>query len=308
MPIPSKSVIYETLNNTRHLPAPTQLSLFSKNDSDTDNEYWYYSDLHNLFGEGCFPTTCGIKNYTWTKIIMPYEQKLNTTYTPATPDFFDGHIIEFSHSYNLDGHSFKNANDLRISRYGCWCLSRDNPYMIFARTYFLSPIIRSDMNFSDMQILSYQFARPHLRHRLTQYERQLAGIINKHNGDFRQINHSMARTLFYGYSTADIKSHYHIPERTGDPIANYMGAASLNAKAAALHDAITIFNNAPRQNINVLSEILYHELTRQRIIMIHDLDTRPELDIFCTPVSQVENQMKHTERNFIYTYQNKRIR
>ena len=307
MPIPSKAVIFETLNQTRHVP-DIQPTLFDPIDHEHNNEYWHYSDLHNLMGEGCFPTVNGMENHTGHSLTMPYDNKIKITHVPATPDFYHDHVVKFSHSYNLDGHQYKKAIDLKLSRYACWCLSRQNPYMIFARTYFMSPIIRSDMNFSDMQNLSYQFARVHLRQKLSGLENQLAGIINKTGGSFSQFNRSITRTFFYGYSANDLKDIFHIKNKSNDPIANYMGAASLNGKIHALGNAIYAFNHAPRQNINVISEILNDELTAQRVKMIRDLNIRPELDIFPIHISNVQSHLNCSERNFAHAYKGQKIR
>lgn len=315
MALPKKSVIFETLNAKRHrIDEDTQFSLFPELRAETPtihSEYWYYSDLHNLFGEHYFPIAPNMNAHTWENMVMPIPQK-NARATPQLVrtdlPFYDGHIATIRHEYTLDSNAYKYAKDLRLSRYACWCMSRTKPTMIFSRTYFISPIINPHMKFDDMKNLSYQFARVHLREQLTGYEKIIAGILKKYNADYRQFNHAMTRAFFYNYTANDLKEIHRIQIKPNDPLANYMGAATLNARINAIHNAVEHFKRATKPNLATFEQILYHELINARVREIHDASIRPEQDIFPTPISQVQSQLMRTERDFIIKYSNEKIR
>ena len=78
MALPKKSVIFETLNAKRHrIDEDTQFSLFPDLCTDTPtihSEYWYYSDLHNLFGEHYFPIAPNMNAHAWENLAMPISQ------------------------------------------------------------------------------------------------------------------------------------------------------------------------------------------------------------------------------------------
>ncbi|MBQ2858798.1 MAG: hypothetical protein IJE82_00345 [Alphaproteobacteria bacterium] len=315
MALPKKSVIFNTLNAKRHrIDEDTQFSLFPDicaNTPTIHSEYWYYSDLHNLFGEHYFPIAPNMNAHAWENLVMPTQTKQQRS-TPqlirTDLPFYDGHIATIRHEYTLDHSAYKNAKDLRLSRYACWCMSRGKPSMIFSRTYFISPIINPHMSFDDMKNLSYQFARVHLRDKLTHYEKIFAGILKKHNADFRQFNHAMTRAFFYNYSANDLKEIHRIQIKPNDPLANYMGAATLNARINALHNTIEKFKHTHKQNIATFEQIAYNELINARVQEIHDHNIRHEQDIFQTPISQVQSELSRTERDFILKYSNEKIR
>ncbi len=315
MALPHKSVIYDTLNTKRHrIDEDTQFSLFPDLRANTPtihSEYWYYSDLHNLFGEPYFPIAPNMNAHTWSRLVMPTQQKSRR----ATPQlintdlpFYDDHVATIRHEYSLDHNTFKNAKDLRLSRYACWCMARQNPAMIFSRTYFISPVITPNMKFTDMKNLSYQFARVHLRNLLANYEKNLAGILTRYRADFKQFNHAMTRAFFYNYGANDLKEIHGIPLKPNDPLANYMGAATLNARINALHTAIKRLQSTHHPNLETFSELLYNELVKSRVKTIHDTSIRPEQDIFTTPISQVQSQLMRTERDFVLKYANTKIK
>ena len=315
MALPKKSVIFDTLNAKRHrIDEDTQFSLFPDvcaNTPTIHSEYWYYSDLHNLYGEHYFPIAPNMNAHTWQNLVMPATTKPQR----GTPQlirtdlpFYDGHVATIRHEYTLDRTAYKHAKDLRLSRYACWCMSRNRPSMIFSRTYFISPVINPRMKYDDMKKLSYQFARVYLRDKLTHYEKIIAGILKKHNADFRQFNHAMTRAFFYNYGANDLKEIHGLQIKPNDPIANYLGAATLNARINALDNAIEQFKRAKKQNIATFEQIVYNELVNARVREIHDQNIRPEQDIFRTPVSQIQSELSRTERDFIFKYSNEKIR
>jgi hypothetical protein len=118
----------------------------------------------------------------------------------------------------------------------------------------------------------------------------------------------MTRAFFYNYGANDLKEIHGIQIKQNDPLANYLGAATLNARINALDNAIEQFKRAPKQNIATFEQIVYNELVNARVREIHDQNIRPEQDIFHPPVSKIQSELSHTERDFILKYSNEKIR
>lgn len=315
MALPKKSVIFDTLNAKRHrIDEDTQFSLFPDicaNTPSIHSEYWYYSDLHNLFGEPYFPIAPNMNAHAWENLVMPIttkQQRGTPQLTRTDLEFYKDHVATYRHEYTLDHNTYKNAKDLQLSRYACWCMSRNNPAMIFSRTYFISPVINPRMSFDDMKNLSYQFARVYLRDKLTYYEKIIAGILKRHNVNFRQFNHTMTRTLFCNYGANDLKDIHGIQIKPNDPLANYLGAATLDARTNALARTIEKFKHTQTQNIATFEQIAHSELLNARFQEIHNHNIRPEQDIFQTPISQIQSKLVRTERDFILKYSKEKLR
>ena len=313
MTLPAKQQIFELLNSTRHhIDEDAQNSLFPEilpNTSSIHAEYWIYSDLYNIFDRSYFPTTPSMSAHTWQRLKMPSPSGKPTDLVNSTIDFHSDHVQIFNHAYVLFPHtSFKNAKDLKLSRYACWCMTRDIPELIFAHTYFMAPAIQDNMTFNEIRDLSYQFARVSLRQKYTQCEKRIGGILNKYDGHFSLFHHNMIRAFFYGYDTDMLKHIYRIPSRSNDPLANYMGAASLHAIICAMENAISRFNTSPTRNANVLDAYLCNELDTQRTRMINRTNRRPEQDICTTPISSVAKQFDTAKSAFIKKYSATKIR
>lgn len=308
--------IFETLNQNRNTQnTTTQFSLFPDTIPNTPNlttEYWLYSDLNKLFGPTLFPTTPNMDLHTWKHLVMPttpQPSRAKPTLQNANYDFYSRHIAQIHHAYSLSGgQTFKNAIDLQLSRYACWCLTRKNPELIFAHTYFLSPSITPNASYPDIHQYAMQFTRVNLREQLKYYEKILNGIIYRLNAGYSMLRHEMTRTFYYGRTESDLKEIHNIPERPNSPLSDYMGHASLRARIFALHDAIEQFGKSYYKNTDTLRGILNEELTKHRVKMIQNTNRAPEQDITHTPVSQIESKLNKLEQTFISQYANIKIR
>ena len=244
------SEIFQTLNRTRQtIPLPdTQLELFQMAPSAPQSEksdYWFYSDLHNLFGETIFPSQPSMQIHAYDRIIMPYEifPKQNPEYTYAQKtQFYDNHIGKINRAYKLDYKVFHNARDIQLSRYTCWCFTNQRPHMIFARTYFLSPTIKENMTFEEITKTSNHFQRIYWRNRLSEKESRLSGIIKSLNGNFRDFYHQTSPYLYGGLSGSNIRNKlgFYIPEN--ESLLDYMGLHTLIARNNAINRAIDTTN------------------------------------------------------------------
>lgn len=316
MSVPDKQT-FETLTQARTVQNnTTQFSLFPDTIPNTPNltaEYWLYSDLNKLFGPTLFPTSPNMDTHVWKNLLMPETPKSKHSKTitlqNANYNFYSGHVATTHHPYSLyGGQTFKNAADLQLSRYACWCLTRKNPELIFARAYFLSPSIAPNASYDTIRQYATQFRRINLREQLKYYEKILSGIIQKLDAGHSMLRNEMTRTFYYGYHESDLKDIYKIPTKQNDPISNYMGVASLIARISALRNTIDRFGKSYYKNIDTLRGILYEELTNQRVKMIQNTSRAPEQDMTPTPVSRAQSKLSELEQTFIAQYANTKIR
>ncbi len=308
MSLPNKQTIYETLNNKRHvIDWAGQNSLFPELRQPTKNihaEYWLYSDLHNLYAEPYFPIQTDWATYARSQLVQPAiptnkSHKIHLTVPWA--EFCNEHIIPAN-----ELHTNTTTTDVALSRYACWCAVRQNPAMIFSRTYFILP---HGTSFTDTYNASYQFARVHLRNELAIWERNLAGVLKQLHANFQQFNHqTVQRAFFYGYNSEDIKNAHQIEVKPNDPLANYLGPASLYAKTCAIIKALNRFEKLHHPQLEPFKMIMYEELSNARVQTIKSTGHRPEQDIYQTHISKIQNQLFQTEQEFIRKFHNIKLK
>ena len=186
--LPTKQDAFQILNQTKHLSSPdTQGNLFEpapQITSATPAEYWHYTDLFRLYGDRYFPIVPDMTVHVWRQLIMP-TQKIKPNghrmpkMGPTDPTFFYEHVVDKTQPYTIGKRRTHTPDDLSLSRYACWCMSRNNPDLIFARTYFISPSIKPNMSLHELKSNTYQFARVDLRSQLAYYENILSGIFGR---------------------------------------------------------------------------------------------------------------------------------
>ena len=304
MPAPSKPEIFATLNATCIKP-DNQLSLFPEAPiNNTCNEYWLYSDLHNLYGELLFPTQPSFSAHIWQNMVMPRTQEPTRTFPKLQPtdiDFYNNHVALITHPYTLDNHHFKHAKDFKISRYACWCMSRNNPNMIFSRTYFIAPIINPHMSFDQMNTYCYHFARVHLREQLSRQEKRINAIVYKHDGNFHDFKKLTTIALF-GDTPDIILNQNGLSTNSKKPLADYMGAATLFERTRALEQAICKISHTPNITKTQIYDITCTALSHARNRTIQNMHINPANDIFQIPVQKAQSLLMQTERDFINKY------
>lgn len=307
---------FQTLNRTRQItPLPdTQLELFQMAPTVPQTEksdYWFYSDLHNLFGKDIFPSQPSMQLHAYNRIIMPYEifPKQNPEYTYAQKaQFYDDHIGKIKRAYKLGYQVFHNARDIQLSRYTCWCFTNQSPHMIFARTYFLSPTIKENMTFEEITKTSNHFQRIYWRNRLSEKESRLSGIIKSLNGNFRDFYHQTSPYLYGGLSSSDIKNKlgFYIPEN--ESLLDYMGLNTLIARTNAIGRATDTYNHQPNKSLQTLQMLLRHELISERNKMIKAINCAPEQEFSETHAQKLKQQLEKIEKQFVQKYANQTIR
>lgn len=305
MIISKKEKIFKTLNACR-IQHITQPSLFPDTESEknTSTTGWMYSDLHNLFGENIFPQKPSFSAHIWQNMVMPrptnstrgFPQLENTNI-----DFYNNHVVQITHPYTLDNHYFKNAKDFKLSPYACWCMSRKNPYMIFARTYFISPIIDPNMTFDTMNAWCYQFARVHLREQLSRYTKKLNGLLYKHGVNFHDFSEQNTIALF-NETPATIRNKNALNTHDKRPLADYMGSMLLFYKQEILQNIIKAITQEDFITHQEIFDIAYNEFSAIRTKFITEMGIDPIRDITHTPIQQIQSILMQKERDFINKY------
>ena len=307
---------FQTLNRTRQtIPLPdTQLELFQMAPTAPQTEksdYWFYSDLHNLFGETIFPSQPSMQVHAYNRIIMPYEifPKQNPEYTYAQKaQFYDDHIGKINRAYKLGYDIFHNARDIQLSRYACWCFAKQTPRMIFAQTYFLSPIIKENMTFEEIIKTSNYFQRIYWRNKLSEKESRLSGIIKSLNGNFRDFYYQTTPYLYGGLSGSDIKNKLGFYISENETLLDYMGLNTLIARTNAIGRATDTYNHQSNKSLQTLQMLLRHELISERNKMIQNTNRAPEQEFSETHAQKLKQQLEKIEKQFVQKYANQTIR
>lgn len=280
-----------------------QLPLYKKIErSKNTTQYWYFSDLYNLFGPIYVGTHNNIFNTTANSIKLSNFEKLpqkNSDKELRAPNFhtfYSNHVVSIINDYNIKEPDGKftaktNGQDARLSRYACWTLLKQWPNMIFAQLYFMLP----DTNFEQVYNAAYKFSRIYHRAELARAEKIVNGIAYKHNADMRQFNNFMHRAFFYTTDIDKIKQAYGIK----GTIFDYMGSQSLMSRHQALNNAINYHNTCNKMSFESFINILSTELIKSRVKMIQRTGHAPESDISQKSVGRVASELKKMEREFI---------
>lgn len=298
---------FHELNQTRqHDTRGQQLDLFQPNKPlNTTDEYWFFSDLYQIFGNTAFPINQAMEKTAHEKIIYPYSEK------PTTQEKFDfttSHYDTIQHAYKLDYREFKHATDLKLTRFACWSFLHGSPQTIFGQVYFLSPVLNPDMDFDAMHTIASEYKRINLRHRLSQAEKILSGILYGKHVNIKDFYNSTSLALFNGLTYNDIKEIHHIPNKQNETLLDYMGRHTLHARIAALYRTFDKYNHSTNKSILHLNELLCNELFDKRVAMINSTGRRPEQDISQQHIDKVQKHLNDTERAFIKKYSIQKLR
>ncbi|MDW2995553.1 MAG: hypothetical protein R8M71_01110 [Alphaproteobacteria bacterium] len=298
---------FQELNQIRqHETRGQQLDLFQPiTPINLTEEYWFFSDLHNLFGEAAFPTNQAMKKTAHEKIIYPYDAKSNIQ---QRFDFYTSHYECIHHEYRLGYLNFKHATDLKLTRYACWSFLKHIPNAIFGQTYFLAPVIKADMDFNALNKIASEYRRIKLRDDLSRAEKILAGILYSQHANYKDFYNSTSLALFNGKTYNDIKEIHNIPNKQNETLLDYMGRHTLHARIAALYRTFEKYNNSTNKTILHLNEILCNELFDKRVTMINTTGRRPEQDISQQHIDKVKKHLNNTEQAFTKKYSIQKIR
>lgn len=315
MPRPQAKTTYEYLQG-QILRSKQETNLFSP---ETDfsvqlSDYWLFSTLYNLFGEDLMGEHKNAYSTAYNAITRHTPKKLHQKGEPnlLSPekfqDFITSHIITITNNYSIhapNGVKYKKEGlDAKLSRYACWSIMKQYPYMIFAQLYFMNP----NTKFEQLNEMAYKFSRIYLRETLTKAEKVISGIAIRKKANMKLFNHARINAFFYNIDSKTLKEIHGIEIKDNDPIANYMGAESLLARQKALYMTIRQHDTKPSMSFSEFSDILLKALYNQRIKMIQTTGKYPEQDIEKQSVNEVKTELNKKEREFIKQFAFTKIR
>ncbi|MBQ8368045.1 MAG: hypothetical protein IJX43_03245 [Alphaproteobacteria bacterium] len=301
MPYPSKEHIFKTLITQSHR-INEHATLFPELDpsANIDTEFWYYSDLYNLFGTPHFELD-KMYEHTWNAF-----KNLS-----ATSAALYNHVELCHHEYNIHNPNppYKitktMGSDAKLTRYACWAIFKQIPHLIFTQMFFMT----QNPDYKTLYRESYKFARIYQRKKLRQSERILSGVLKNLDANIRLTQHEMSRTLFGGMVNDEIRTRYNIPNTPHKPLSDYMGVYSLYARRTAIDNTVSKFAHVEHKNLHAFNQILHAELLSARNAMLRNQRFTPEQDIYpSAPINKVESEYKKIERDFISKYSTEKIR
>ena len=321
MTVDTKYDAFHELNKKRQKTSPPdfQLELFQMPPIDPQtpkSDYWYYSDLHNILGEILFPITPSMQFHAYDRLILPYN--IDPSYEKYFPksrasQFYTQHIDRTKRAYKLHSHNpdisdtlLHNAYDTMLSRYACWCFAKDRS--TFARAYFISPLLKENITFEELQQYSTEYYRIYLRPKVSELENQLSGAIKGTGANFRDFYNQTNPYLFGGMTHADVKALNPEYISQDDTLLDYMGKHTLRARFCALRRTLDTYRHHPIKTAQTLRNLLIQELSIERGRMIHKAGIAPEQDILSTQVQKVASQLNKIEKQFVKQYATQTIR
>ena len=299
---------FNNLNQTKHrLVKDGQYSIFPESKPDTEKqntEYWFFSDIYNTYNDETTPTYNLDMNKIVEKNLVKPEKRTakSIKLIPCNTHFFNDHVQTIKHAYKLGYHEYKKANDLQLTRYACWCLIKNIPDNAFSYTYFMSPAIKENITFAELEKISYQFARPYARDKITKINSMLNGLTNALNSNIKTLNYNKILSFFNNYDSAALKIRHNITD-IHTSIFDFMGTHSLNYMCNGIQNTFSNIGNA-HKNINKFAEELHKQLIIARQEMINATGIYPENDIYKTTIDKVKQELKQTEIEFIKNYAN----
>lgn len=190
-------------------------------------EYWLARDLQYLLG------------YSKWDNFLNVVSKARTACEVSGHEVRD-HFADVSKMVGLGSGSQREIDDLMLTRYACYLIAQNGDprkaEIAFAQTYFAIQTRRAEL--IEQRLLEAE--RVSARHKLTQTEKELSGVIYEQTGgnqDFALIRSKGDHALF-GRSTQEMKASWKVPANR--PLADFAPTIILKAKDFAAE--ITIHN------------------------------------------------------------------
>jgi len=190
-------------------------------------EYWLARDLQYLLG------------YSKWDNFLNVVSKAKTACELSGHEVHD-HFADVSKMVDLGSGSQRQIDDLMLTRLACYLIAQNGDprkeAIAFAQTYFAYQTRRAEL--IEQRLLEAE--RVSARHKLTQTEKELSGVIYEQTGgnqDFALIRSKGDRALF-GKSTQEMKATWKVP--ASRPLADFAPTIILKAKDFAAE--ITIHN------------------------------------------------------------------
>jgi DNA-damage-inducible protein D len=219
-----KTELIQTLTNTFEVHAQQ---------TEGGIEFWLARDLQHLLGYA-----------EWRNFNSTVISKAKTACEISGHAVSD-HFVDVNKMVDLGSGSQREVDDLMLTRYACYLIAQNGDprkqEIAFAQTYFATQTRRAEL--IEQRLLEAE--RIFARHKLTQTEKELSGVIYEQTGgnqDFALIRSKGDQALF-GKSTQAMKAAWKVP--ASRPLADFAPTIILKAKDFAAE--ITIHNAREHQ-------------------------------------------------------------
>ncbi|MDN5848340.1 MAG: DNA damage-inducible protein D [Nitrococcus sp.] len=196
-------------------------------------EYWLARDLQYLLGYAEW------RNFSKTVIS---KAKISCE---VSGHAVSDHFVDVNKMIALAKGAERSIDDIMLTRYACYLIAQNGDprkeAVAFAQTYFAIQTRRAEL--IEQRLLEAE--RVSARHKLTQTEKELSGVIYEQTGgnqDFALIRSKGDQALF-GKSTHAMKATWKVP--ASRPLADFAPTIILKAKDFATE--ITIHNTRERR-------------------------------------------------------------
>ena len=246
-------------------------------------EYWLARDLQYLLGYA-----------EWRNFNSTVISKARTACELSGHAISD-HFVDVNKMVDLGSGSQRGVDDIMLTRYACYLTAQNGDprkeEIAFAQTYFAIQTRRAEL--IEQRLLEAE--RVSARHKLTQTEKELSGVIYEQTGgnqDFALIRSKGDQALF-GKSTQAMKATWKVP--ASRPLADFAPTIILKAKDFATE--ITI-HNAREHRLGSEKVIAREHVTNNQAVRktLLNRGIRPEHLSAAEDVKKVERRLTSEQK------------
>ncbi len=255
-------------------------ALFEQHTYQNDEtDYWFARDLMGLLG------------YQRWENFQKVVQKAMVACEVSKNKVLD-HFRDVTKMVEIGSKTSRPVEDMILSRYACYLIAQNGDpkkeEIAFAMTYFATKTRAFELIEKRMD----EFERLQARNQLKESEKQLASVLFQHGQTGESVSRIKSKgdkTLFGGYSTAEMKKKLSIAEKWS--LADFLPAITIKAKDFA--NEITAFN-VKKENLQsetgITTEHVKNNKDVRKLLLnrgIHPEELPAEVDI-----QQLEKKLK----------------